>query len=135
MYSRIISSHGEEQPEKEELSSAADEFEAVKKNFEDVKESLENADREREIFSNHKSSGEKLDYPHFYGATSEDVFKFREKVIKAFRTNEVAKSELVNKLRKVLSRFTLSLVPEITASIEKALSTLQNAFGDPSKVK
>ena len=126
VYSRIISSHGEEQPEKEELSSAADEFEAVKKNFEDVKESLENADREREIFSNHKSSGEKLDYPHFYGATSEDVFKFkfREKVIKAFSTNEVAKSEQVNKLRKVVSRFTLSLVPEITASIEKALSTL-----------
>ena len=92
-YSRIVASHGEEHPNKEELSSATDEFETVKKNFESMKETLESADREREIFSCHKSSGEKLDYPHFSGATSEDFFKFKEKIIKAFRTNGVAKSE------------------------------------------
>ena len=40
LHSRIVPSHGEEQPEKEELSSATDEFEAVKKNFEDVKNLL-----------------------------------------------------------------------------------------------
>lgn len=71
-YVRIVTANGEEDPDEEELASAKDEFEAVKKSFEDVKEALETVDRSRELFSTHKSTGEKLDYPHFSGATSED---------------------------------------------------------------
>ena len=55
-------------------------------------------------------------------------------MIKAFRRNGVGKSDQVEKLRKVLSGFALSLVPESTKSIEKAFETLKTAFGDPKKV-
>ena len=111
-YERIVASHGEENPAEDELASAKEEFEAVKKSFEDTKEALETIDRERELFSTHKSTGEKLEYPKFSGATHEDYVKFKDKIVKAFRRNGVAKSEQVEKLRKVLSGFALSLVPE-----------------------
>ena len=133
-YLRIVTAHGEENPAEDEASSAKDEFEAVKKSFDDTREALEKVDRERELFSTHKSVGEKLDYPHFSGASSEDFIKFKDKMMKAFRNNGVAKSEQVEKLRKVLSGFALALVPESTATIEKAFETLKNAFGDPRKV-
>ena len=55
-------------------------------------------------------------------------------MVKAFRRNAVGKSDQVEKLRKVLSGFALSLVPESTESIEKAFKTLKTAFGDPKKV-
>ena len=55
-------------------------------------------------------------------------------MIKAFKTNGVAKSDQVEKLRRVLSGFALALVPENTESIDKAFSTLKVAFGDPRKV-
>ena len=55
-------------------------------------------------------------------------------MIKAFKTNGVAKSDQVEKLRRVLSGFALALVPENTESIDKAFSTLKAAFGDPRKV-
>lgn len=133
-YVRIVSAHGEEDPDEGELASAGDEFEAVKTSFEEIKESLETVDRSRELFSTHKSTGEKLDYPHFSGATSEDYVKFKDKIVKAFKRNGVAKSEQVDKLRKLLSGFALSLVPESTESIDKAFDSLKSAFGDPRKV-
>ena len=40
-YVRIVTAHGEEDPDEEELASAKDEFEAVKKSFEEVKEAFE----------------------------------------------------------------------------------------------
>ena len=55
-------------------------------------------------------------------------------MVKAFRTNGVAKNEQVEKLRKVLNGFALALVPESTDSIDKAFETLKSAFGDPRKV-
>ena len=133
-YVKIVTAHGEENPDEDDLASATDEFDAVKKSFEDTKEALEAADRDRELFSTHKSTGEKLDYPHFSGATTEDYVKFKDKIVKAFRNNGVAKSEQVEKLRKYLNGFALPLVPESTESIEKAFQSLKTAFGDPRKV-
>ena len=58
---------------------------------------------------------------HFSGAAHEDYVKFNDKIVKAFRRNGVGKSDQVEKLRKTLSGFALSLVPESTESIDKAL--------------
>jgi hypothetical protein len=60
--------------------------------------------------------------------------KFKDKIVKAFRMNGVARSEQVEKLRKVLSEFALSLVPESTVNIDKAFDILKSAFGDLRKV-
>ena len=133
-FERIVTIHGEQNPHEEILVAAKEEFEAVKELFETAKEKLEAADRERELFSNHKQIGEKLDYPKFSGASHEDFVKFNDKLVRAFRRNGVGKSDQVEKLRKTLSGFALSLVPEITETIEKAFATLKSAFGDPKKV-
>ena len=130
----IVTIHGEQNPHEEVLVAAKEEFEAVKELFETAKEKLEAADRERELFSNHKQIGEKLDYPKFSGASHEDFVKFNDKLVRAFRRNGVGKSDQVEKLRKTLSGFALSLVPESTETIEKAFATLKSAFGDPKKV-
>ena len=119
-YERLTSIHGEESPGNGELSTATEEFRAVKESFEKIRDEIELADKVRELFSTHKQVGEKLDYPRFSGAAHEDFTKFQDKMVKAFRRNAVGKSDQVEKLRKVLSGFALSLVPESTESIEKA---------------
>ena len=43
--------------------------------------------------------------------------------MKAFRRNDVSKMNLLEKLRKALSRFALSFVPESIESVDKALET------------
>ena len=69
------------------------------------------------------------------GETDGEVYsKFYEKIMKALKHNKVAKSDQVDKLRKYLSGFALTLVPQTTESIDKAFSTLKSAFGDPKKV-
>ena len=133
-YERIVTVHGEQDPSAGDLSAAKDEFEAMKETFDKAREELEAVDLERELFSTKPPSGEKLDYPKFSGASSEDFVKFKDKMTKAFRRNQVGKSDQVEKLRKVLSGFALSLVPESTETIDKAFETLSNAFGDPKKV-
>ena len=133
-YVRIVKIYGEENPSAEELTTAEEEFNAVKENFDSIKDNLEKADRDRELFSTHKSTSEKLDYPRFSGASSEDFIKFKDKIMKAFRVNGVAKSEQIDRLRKQLSGFALALVPESTLSIDKAFETLKAAYGDPRKV-
>ena len=127
-YERLIGMHGEETPGDGELVAATEEFRAVKDSFETTRDAIETADRVRELFSTHKQVGEKLDYPKFSGAAHEDFVKFHDKMVKAFRRNCVGKSDQVEKLRKVLSGFALSLVPESTESIEKAFETLKTAF-------
>ena len=133
-YVRIVTAHGEEDPAADVLATTKEEFTALKETFEERKEAIEKADRDRELFCLHKSTGEKLEYPRFSGAANEDFVKFKDKMVKAFRTNGVAKNEQVEKLRKVLSGFALALVPESTDSIDKAFETLKSAFGDPRKV-
>ena len=124
-YERISTVYGEETPGNEELAAATEEFEAVKESFEAAKEGIENEDHERELFSNQKQVGEKLEYPKFSGAGHEDFVKFKDKMLKAFRRNGVGKSDQVEKLRKVLSGFALSLVPESTENIDKAFENLK----------
>ena len=94
-YERIVSIHGEQNPSAGELAAAKDEFEAVKLSFDAAREDLETADQERELFSTKPQSGEKLDYPKFAGAASEDFVKFKDKMIKAFRRNGVGKSDQI----------------------------------------
>ena len=117
-----------------ERAAAKQENNFVKNSYETEKEGLEEEDRERGLYTNLTVVGEKLDYPKFGGADGEDYEKFHEKVTKVFKHNKVAKSDQLDKLRKCLSGFALTLVPETTEGIEKALSTLKSAFGDPEKV-
>ena len=133
-YERLTGMHGEERPGDGELVAAKEEFAAVKASFETTRDEIEKADKERELFSTHKQVGEKLEYPKFSGAAHEDYIKFHDKMVKAFRRNGVGKSDQVEKLRKFLTGFALSLVPESTETVEKAFSTLKTAFGDPKKV-
>ena len=86
------------------------------------------------MYTNLAVSGEKLDYPKYSGDEGEDFAKFREKLEKAFKHNRVAKVDQLDKLRKCLTGKALALVPETTEDIEKALSTLKAAFGDPEKI-
>ena len=79
-------------------------------------------------------AGEKLDYPKYGGAEGEDYEKFSEKLEKVFKHNKVAKVDQLDKLRKCLTGKALALVPESTEGIEKALTTLKAAFGDPEKI-
>ena len=109
-------------------------YERVKARFESEKKQIEELDASRGLYTNHKPMGEKLDYPKFSGASSEDYTKFVDKMQKALRHNKVAKADQVERLRKYLSGFALGLVPETTESVEKAFATLKAAFGDPKKV-
>ena len=133
-YERLTGIYGEEKPEVGELLSAKEDMETLKEAFEKARDEIEEEDRKREIFSTHKQVGEKLDYPRFAGAAHEDFIKYKDKMIKAFRRNGVGRSDQVEKLRKSLSGFALSLVPEHTENIDKAFETLKTAFGDPKKV-
>ena len=110
------------------------EYDFVKKWYDDEKEGLEHEDELRELYSNLTVAGEKLDYPKYGGAEGEDYEKFSEKLEKVFKHNKVAKVDQLDKLRKCLTGKALALVPESTEGIEKALTTLKAAFGDPEKI-
>ena len=71
----------------------------------------------------YRGGGGKLDYLSVQGSSSEDFTKFPDKIMKAFRRNDVSKMNLLEKLRKALSRFALSFVPESIESVDKALQT------------
>ena len=131
-YEQLVTVHGEE--DSGTLDSVKNENKRVKEWFTREKETLEEEDKVRELFTNSVVVGERLDYPKFSGSDSEDYVKFHEKMLKAFRHNKVAKSEQVEKLRKYLSGYALTLVPQTTESIDKAFETLKSAFGDPSKL-
>ena len=139
-YERLASVHGEQDllcdvnGQQGERDTAYDMYERVRLKFDGEKKMLEKMDASRGLFSNHKSIGEKLDYPKFSGASSEDFTKFYDKMVKALRHNKVPKADQVERLRKNLTGFALGLVPESTENIEKAFTTLKAAFGDPKKV-
>ena len=137
-YERLARVHGEQEllgdDQQSEMEVAEEMFESMKETFEKDKQEIEELDTSRELFSNHKTVGEKLEYPKFSGASNEDYTKFYDKTIKAFRHNKVGRADQVERLRKNLSGFALGLVPESTESIEKAFVTLKAAFGDPKKV-
>ena len=137
-YERLSRVHGEQgllqNDQQSEREIAQEMFDSIKDTFETEKKEIEDADLKRGLFSNHSIVGEKLDYPKFSGAPSEDYTKFNDKMAKALRHNKIAKSDQVEKLRKYLSGFALNLVPESTETVEKAFATLKAAFGDPKKV-
>ena len=108
---------------KDELKSAKAEFVAVKESYTSMKDSLEKEDEERQFFLHMYRGGGKLDYLSVQGSSSEDFTKFPDKIMKAFRRNDVSKMNLLEKLRKALSRFALSFVPESIESVDKALET------------
>ena len=109
-------------------------YERIKLKFESEKKLIEDMDASRGLYTNYKPVGEKLDYPKYSGASSEDYTKFYDRMVKALRHNKVAKADQVERLRKNLSGFALGLVPESTETVEKAFATLKAAFGDPKKV-
>ena len=131
-YDQLAGVHGEEVPG--ERVAAKQEYKKVKERFGTEKDGLQEEDKARALYTNLAVVGEKLDYPRFGGTDGEDYSKFYDKITKAFKHNKVAKSDQVDKIRKYLSGFALTLVPETTESIDKAFSTLKSAFGDPKKV-
>ena len=137
-YERLARVHGEQDllvnEQQGEMEVAEEMFNTIKSSFEKAKKDIETLDASRGLYTNHTHVGEKLDYPKFSGASSEDFTKFYDKMVKALRHNKVSKADQVERLRKYLSGFALNLVPESTESVEKAFATLKAAFGDPKKV-
>ena len=137
-YKKLASVFGEQDlmgnARQSEMGAAEEMFNTVKAAFDKVKSEIEEIDSSRELFTNHPIVGEKLEYPKFSGASSEDYTKFNDKMVRALRQNKVSKSNQVERLRKCLSGFALGLVPESTETIDKAFATLKSAFGDPKKV-
>ena len=78
--------------------------------------------------------GSKLDYPKFSGKFSECFLKFKDKMVRAFKSNRVAKVDQVDKLREQLSGFALSLVPDSQKDIDVAFQALSDQWGDPESV-
>ena len=55
-------------------------------------------------------------------------------MLRAFKSNRVAKMDQVDKLREQLSGFALSLVPDSMKDIDAAFQALSDQWGDPERV-
>ena len=55
-------------------------------------------------------------------------------MLRAFKSNRVAKVDQVDKLRECLSGFALSLVPDSMKDIDTAFRALSDQWGDPERV-
>ena len=96
---------------------------------------VEKADKERALYLTHKPVKELSAYPEpFTGKVIENVFKFKQKMIKAMEGNQIAKKDKIEVLRKHLKGFPKeSIIYDVKVkNIGQAFDILIKAFGNPS---
>ena len=107
----------------------------LKRQYENTKREVVNEDEEvRGLFTLESNRGQMLKYPEFSGELCQDFTAFKEKMLIRFRRNKICKGDQLDKLRECLKGQALRLVPHSIKRIEDAWNTLNNAFGDPTRI-
>ena len=110
-------------------------LDTLKRQYENTKRTVINEDENiRGLFTLESNRGQMLQYPEFSGDPGQDFAAFKEKMLVRFRKNKICKSDQLDKLRECLKGQALRLVPQSVKKIDDAWSTLNNAFGDPSRL-
>ena len=118
-----------------EASEAGRKVKDVEVLFDEVRYKIEFEDESRELYSGTTATTEKVSYPVFEGRDDECYPDFKLEIEKAFTKNKVAKSDKVKKLRECLRGYAKKLVPESLKDIDIAYDSLNNAYGDPTKLQ
>ena len=92
---------------------------------------IKEADREKGLFSDRRTKVDLVQLPIFSGTNNDNFMTFQEKFKKCCITNQIPKSDQLEKLREVLKGNAKKLVPERTETMERAWDLLKAAYGDP----
>ena len=117
-----------------DLVDASNKVEDLTLDFKNVSDAVIAEDLSRELHTMNTSVTEKVKYPSFGGTDEECYQDFKELLDKAFKHNQVSKSAKVAKLKECLKGNAKTIIPESMKDIDLAYSTLEKAFGDPTKL-
>ena len=125
---------GQTTDDKSEFSQLKNQYDVTKRAVEKAVEEVEVEDISRNLYTLELDVGTKLEYPKFSGKFSECFLKFKDKMLRAFKSNRVAKVDQVDKLRECLGGFALSLVPDSMKDIDAAFQALSDQWDDQERV-
>ena len=121
-----------EQSKIDDLKSS---FEELSESISKIQTDLEEADKSRALYLFHKPVKELSVYPApFGGKANENVYKFKQKMIEAMESNQIAEKDKVEVLRKHLKGFPKESVSDDVnvKTVTEAFAILIKAFGNPS---
>ena len=90
---------GQAMDDESEYSQLQNQFDVTKRAVEKAVEEVELEDMSRNLYTLELDVGTKLEYPKFSGKFSGCFLKFKDKMLRAFKSNQVAKVDQVDKLR------------------------------------
>ena len=117
-----------------DLVDASNKVEDLTLDYKKVSDAVIEEDLCRELHTMNTTVTEKVKYPSFGGTDEECYQDFKELLDKAFKHNQVSKSAKVAKLKECLKGNAKTIIPESMKDIDLAYSTLEKAFGDPTKL-
>ena len=101
----------------------------------EVKEAIVDEDNVRELYTLDAKKTDLVKLPVFSGKDGEDYLEFKEKMEKGLIHNRVTRADKLAKLREQLKGHALKLIPEsLTGDIDQAWKTLDNMYGDPTRL-
>ena len=124
-----------------QLQSSTPEYGVIKALVEDTRNivdaaiiMVEQADRDRGLYTLQPAPTSLAEYPKFGGKDSQCFFTFEEKVRRCLKSNRVPQRDQTAKLRENLSGHPLNLVPESMQDVDIAFNALRTRYGDEERV-
>ena len=106
----------------------------IEKKMEDAIKDIKKQDGKRGLYSLSKSKSADVKLPKFSGKVDQDFSKFKNEMMKGFKSNKVRREDQVKKLRENLFDQPKTLIQEDLDSIEIAWKILDEMYGDPERV-
>ena len=100
-----------------------------------IQTDVKKADKERSLYLTHKPVKELSVYPDpFGGKANENVYKFKQKMIKAMEGNQIAEKDRIEILMQHLKGFPKDSISDDVnvKNVGQAFNILIKAFGNPS---
>ena len=106
----------------------------IEKKMEEAVKDIRKQDGKRGLYSLSKSKAADVKLPKFGGKIDQDFSKFKNEMMKGFKSNKVRREDQVKKLRENLFDQPKTLIQEGLESIEVAWKILEDMYGDSERV-